>query len=214
MRIRGAALLGCCLLACEMADSSHRTLQPDAGGVQPQYKESGMPAASALEVRDAEADDLFPSSWCTRAGATAGEQSDAMLDIGLDYLAAQKRDCRIRGLTESMTRQQDLDWGNYLIAYTYVMAGCRYLMAVPGGILAFGPANTPAIGIARPLLGRDDVAGLVKPYLDLFGERLRLSDRQRESVEAHLLVTAQPEIDPRALGVLSRCGNTGTDGGT
>jgi hypothetical protein len=215
MRIRGPALLGCSLLACDVTDTPPGTLSSDAGEREPRTKESGMTAApAAVEVRDAAADDLFPSNWCTRAGATGGEQDDAMLNIGLDYLAAQKGDCRVRGLTESMTPEQDLDWGNYLIAYTYVMVGCPYLIAVPGGILAFGPANTPAIGVARPLLGRDDVAALVGPYLDLFSERLRLSGRQRDSVEAHLLATAQPVIDPRVSGGLSRCGDAGADGGT
>jgi hypothetical protein len=209
-----ATLLGCGLLACDAEDTAPPVLQRDEGGLEGRDVDSGVQARPDADVRDAATDELFPSSWCTRAGATVGEQADAMFAIGLDYQTAPVQDCRIRGLTAGMTPDQDLDWGNYLIAYTYVMAGCAYLMKVPGGILAFGPGNTPAIGMARPLLGRDDVAVLVDVYLDLFAANLRLSDRQRDSVEAHLLATAEPEIDPLASGVLSRCGDAGVDGGS
>jgi hypothetical protein len=162
---------------------------------------------------DAGTDELFPANWCTRAGATAAEQAEAMLNIGSDFYALQTRDCRTRGLTEGMSHEQRLAWENYLIAYTYVMAGCRYLMTVPGGILAFGPGNTPAIGVARPRLGRDDVGVLSELYLGVLSERLKLSSRQSESVRAHLLATVADEIDPLASGVMSRCGDAGVDGG-
>jgi hypothetical protein len=35
-------------------------------------------------------------------------------------------------------------------------------MTVPGGILAFGPANTAAIGVPRPPIGEDDVTVLIE----------------------------------------------------
>jgi hypothetical protein len=212
-RLGGAALLGCGLLACDATDSTPSIPQSDPGELNPRGADAALPPMPLEEVRDAGFEDLFPSNWCKRAGATVGDQADAMLNIGLDYLAAQKRDCRVSGLIEGMTTEQDLEWGNYLIGYTYLMAGCSYLIPVPGGILAFGPANTYAIGLARPPLGRDDAAAVIELYLGLFGEALKLSDRQRDSVAEHLLVAAELEIDPGASGVLSRCGDAGVDGG-
>src|SRR5262245_8399909 len=126
--VPSAAVLGCYLLACYPADDTSVLSRSDAG--EPWGKEySTIPPATDTDVQ---ADAPFPANWCARAGSTASQQAQSMLDIGHDYLEFQKRDCRTSGLTAGMTRKQDLDWGNYLIAYTYVMTGCHYLTRVRG----------------------------------------------------------------------------------
>ena len=210
---RSTALLGCCLLGCNAANEANAVILSDAGeGASPGDASASPDEPTRLSL-DAGPDELFPANWCTRAGTTAAAQANAMLEIGSEFFTLRTHDCRTRGLSEGMTGEQSLAWENYLIAYTYVMVGCRYLMTVPGGILAFGPANTAAIGVPRPPIGEDDVTVLIELYVGVLADHLRLTPRQYGSVQSHLFAAARPEIEPGASGVLSRCGDAAADGG-
>jgi hypothetical protein len=93
------------------------------------------------------------------------------------------------------------------------MAGCPLETGpLDGGILAFGPGNTPAVGAARPDLGPDDVERLTTHYVAAFGDALSLDEDERTLIRAHLLLTAQADIDPAASGVLSICGDSADAG--
>jgi hypothetical protein len=93
------------------------------------------------------------------------------------------------------------------------MMGCPvYEDPVAGGISAFGPANTAVLGVNRPALGRDDVTHLIDFYLAAFVQERSLSVDDQERLSAYLWKAAEPEIDPGATAVLSRCkGDAGVD---
>ncbi len=151
----------------------------------------------------------FPAAWCERAGSNVGARECALADIAFTYLNAQSAACETSALTRGMGPSQAIAWYNYLITYTYGMAGCDLLSPLPGdGINDFGPGNTPAVGVERTLLGRDDAAFLIGQYLAAFGAALRLSETEGAAVEAHLWRAAEPQIDDAVFAVLSACGKS------
>jgi hypothetical protein len=142
---------------------------------------------------------LLPD-WCgpergeLDAARKVGEISDA-------YLNAQRTACA--GLTQGIALSS---WSKYIYDYTYVMAGCTDLAAPPpGGILKFGPANTRAVGLVGAALSAEDVDLLVEIYVRTFAQALSLSSEERALVEAHLLRTAEPEVDPSLPAGLAVC---------
>lgn len=155
----------------------------------------------------------FPTDWCARAGSGIAAQTRFFSGIVDDYTLAQEEDCATAGLTSELSDDLYPDWLNYLIGYTNAMVGCPLIDGpVPGGILAFGPANTPALGVVRAPLGRDDAERLIASYLDAFARALLLSDAERAAVESHLWGTAEAEIAAGASRTLWRC--DGADAGT
>lgn len=155
----------------------------------------------------------YAPDWCARAGAEASDRPDTFFTVALAYADAQSTDCASSGLTDSLDPDQSIAWLSYLIDYSFVMAGCSLETGpLDGGILVFGPGNTPAVGAARPDLGADDAERLTTYYVAAFGDALSLDEEERVLVRDHLLLTAQADIDPAASEVLSTCGNSADAG--
>ena len=153
----------------------------------------------------------FPANYCARAGAGPLERRAVALAIVMTYDSTRSNDCRTAGLTPRWNSDEAKPWWDYLFKYTTLMAGCPLIMGeIDGGILLFGPANTAAIGLQRPQLGRDDAQLLIDQYLDAFAAALSLADVERAAVEDYLWGTAASELGTGVSGVLSRCG---VDGG-
>ena len=171
-------------------------------------------AALAAGQGPAEEPSSFPAHWCPRAGATEQEWVATVTEIAKNYSAATDQDCETQGLTAAFDHQNRTDWRNYLVSYSLLMAGCPLLFGpVDGGILAFGPGNTVAIGVPRPPLGKDDAALLIERYTAAFAAALDLQPEQADAVTTHLWQTAQAQIDPAASETLSVC-PTGADAGS
>jgi hypothetical protein len=175
--------------------------------LSPVLIDAGLESAPELATTAATspATPLLPD-WC---GAARGAALDAALKIGEisdAYVNAQRVVCE--PLTREMLEERRAAWRTYVYDYTRVMAGCVDLdMPPPGGILAFGPANTPAVGVPRPSLSRSDAALLIDAYLSAFVSALSLASEEEALVEAHLWRTAETEIDPGQVAALLVCGN-------
>jgi len=109
-----------------------------------------------------------------------------------------------------MTEVQKDAWWDYLLNYGIHLAGCPLVVdPVPGGSLAFGPSNTPAIGVAHPPLNREDIELLLELYLERFALTFALSITEVSSVAAHLRTVAQPEITNFGVTAISVCEGAG-----
>jgi hypothetical protein len=87
------------------------------------------------------------------------------------------------------------------------MFGCPLLgEPVVGGTSAFGPANIPALELARAPLGRDDATLLIQQYVTAFAAELQLDTGQRALLEAFLWEAAEQDIDASSSATLSVCG--------
>jgi hypothetical protein len=191
------------------------TRAPDASVVpatEGDAGDAGVPLDPSPDASTGGMNDLFPADWCDRAGDEAS-RATVLLNVAFGYATAQTTDCATAGLTSSLTEDQQAGWFNYLGVYTNAMLGCPpEFGAVDGGILVFGPANTPAVGASRPALGEDDVERLTAQYVAAFGDVIGLDEEERAAVTDHLLLTAQAEIDEEASGVLSTCGGAADAG--
>jgi hypothetical protein len=154
---------------------------------------------------------VYDPDWCARAGDEAS-RTFTFLSVALTFDQAQSMDCTTAGLTSSFDGSQFEAWASYLLDYSLAMAGCPLEFPVDGGILVFGPGNTPVVGAARPDLGADDVERLTTHYVAAFGDALGLDEDERGEVRDHLLLTAQADIDPAASEVLSTCGDSADAG--
>jgi hypothetical protein len=193
-----------------LIDASDAGLVPAAGGGD-DAGDAGIRPDPSPDASDG-MDGLFPADWCDRAGDEAA-RSTALLSVAFAYATAQSTDCATAGLTSSLTEEQQAGWFNYLGVYTNAMLGCpAEFGAVDGGILVFGPANTPAVGASRPALGEDDVERLTAYYVTAFGDVIGLDEEERAALSDYLLLTAQAEIDEEASEVLSTCGGTADAG--
>jgi hypothetical protein len=150
--------------------------------------------------------------WCGSEDAGATDAPNAIAAISSAYLAAQLVVCR--SMTEEMSSAQLTAWEVYIYDYSRVMAGCLQIkMPPPGGILAFGPANTAAVGVLRSPLSREDARLLIAEYLSAFVRALALDSDDRALVETHLWRTAEFEIDASLPVGLSVCAEGGDAGG-
>ena len=142
---------------------------------------------------------------CLLAGADAVEREDTFTDVVFAYYM-QTDECRTRGLTSAMSRTQEGDWLRYLINYSHALFGCGLLFdPLPGGVGAFGPANTDAVGIPSPMLGGDDAALLVDIYLNSCTTALPLASADLAELRARLEAAAQPHIGASLSARLSEC---------
>jgi hypothetical protein len=155
---------------------------------------------------------VYEPDWCARAGADEASRPLVFFGVAFAFDQAQSMDCATAGLTSSFDGTQAEGWASYLIDYSLAMAGCPLEFPVDGGILVFGPGNTPAVGALRPDLGADDVERLTTHYVAAFGDALGLDEDERALVRDHLLLTAQADINPAASGVLSICGDSADAG--
>jgi hypothetical protein len=150
---------------------------------------------------------VYDPDWCARAGDELS-RTLTFLGVALAFDQAQSTDCATAGLTSSFDGSQVEAWASYLLDFSLAMAGCPLEFPVDGGILVFGPGNTPVVGATRPDLGADDVERLTTHYVAAFGDALELDEDERAEVRDHLLLTAQADIDPAASEVLSTCGDS------
>jgi hypothetical protein len=148
----------------------------------------------------------FPADWCARVGGTTG--LTAVLDIVSAYDAAVSMNCETAGLSSAaaLTREQYDEWFNYLIDYTFLMAGCVPDYELPeGGIRVFGPANTPVTGATRAPLSSKEAIVLTDHYVQAFATVVMLRPAAQGALRAYLLQVAQADVDPAAKGALSTC---------
>jgi hypothetical protein len=180
------------LLALACYESEARFSPAARAPVRPLVLDGGQEMSSAVGLSGEGATLL--GEWCTRAGEDSTMQLvtiDAIVD---DYRAEQAALCA--PLTSQMDPAQSSAWTTYLASYTRFMAGCLNVdVPPPGGILAFGPANTAAIGMPQPALSQDDARILIGAYAGAFSSALALLDTDRELVEAHLSGTADRVVD-------------------
>jgi hypothetical protein len=185
---------------------------PPTGAVPP----DPVPPASLLSVPDGGVDAsvpppapvaTFPADWCARLAGLP-----AAIRITNAYNAAVRGACLTAGLvawSELSDEQYDQyeDWRSYLQDYTFLMAGCVPDYEPPeGGILVFGPGNTPLIGVPRSPLSPNEALLLVEDYVQAFASELGLTAEERDAVRAYLLqVVAAETDDPAAIGSLSTC---------
>jgi hypothetical protein len=174
---------------------------------------SGTPAATDVAASGAVNDagpDGFSAPWCAGPGQDVLARLEVMYWITRDYESDRTADCETAGLLSQPIEELRAAWWDYLIGYSAALAGCPPLpVEVPGGIRAFGPANTAAIGVPRPRLGMDDVSSLISKYMAAFAAELGLTADERQAAEMHLWTTAEGEMDPSASDVLSTCDASG-----
>lgn len=164
-------------------------------------------AADAIEVSP---DAGFRVRWCQETAEDPGGRTEVLADVALGYEATRSDDCRTRGLLPDLDALQQRNWLDYLIGYSVVMLGCPARSTpVPGGIRAFGPANTAAIGLSHPLIGRVDVETLIGQYLGSLHAHVPLLDPESDQIEAQLRITAELVIDATVAAGLSTCSSDG-----
>jgi hypothetical protein len=101
-------------------------------------------------------------------------------------------------------------WLDYLIGYSTVMLGCPPRSTpVPGGILAFGPANTAAIRLPPPPFGRDDAELLIRYYFSSLSASVPLSESEGAYLTARLQEAAELAVDVTMTAGLSTCSSDG-----
>jgi hypothetical protein len=191
------------------------------GGGDPGANDSVSPAALIPEVRDAgnlvsfDLDATAPESpllgnWCVRSVSDAADPVRALADVADAYLAVQRDVCP--RLTGALTPGQLSSFRTYIYDYTSVMAGCgNATRPPPGGILAFGPANTPAVGADPGPLSEADARVLTDAYVTVFAQAFGLDGADRALVEAHIERSARAAIDP-GLPSLSLCASVNDAG--
>lgn len=177
------------------------------GGIQSTMESTGNPPETRTNAA------LPWGDWCARTGSDIGMAAQTAVMIALSYWGVQEEDCRTAGLTSDLTFDEGTLWLDYLAGYTYLLMGCPLLgEPVPGGISAFGPANTAARRANISGLGRDDAALLISQYVEPFSLEVQLDAVQRDALEALLWEAAEAEIDPMATATLSTCEGSSTDG--
>jgi hypothetical protein len=203
-RILGVmSLVGCRSSVDDLPASSTDTMRAPASPVIEPLAQSGD---LGPEGASATGNGLFPGDWCGRLGATDGQALTSVNIVIASYGMAQAMSCETAGLTANMRDDQIENWRQYLRNYTYLMAGClpRY-ETVEGGIRAFGPANTPYVGIMRGPLAAAEAHTLTDYYVRAFALGAGLQPAEIEAVRAHLLQAASTEIDAFAERTLSTC---------
>ena len=127
--------------------------------------------------------------------------------IAQDYDAHRSADCRTAGLLPPLDAARRDEWWDYLLNYSNALAGCPLVVTpLPGGVDAFGPANTGAIGIQHPLLTELAAELLIEQYLAAFTSGFELTASDASLVEVHLRSAAAAQIQPGASDWTSRCG--------
>lgn len=190
--------LAALILACA-CDRSERRREAAASGAESDATRS---QGSALDPGSTPPE--LPA-LCLLAGADAVEREDAFTGIAFDYYV-ETGACRTHALVSALSETQVGDWLTYLINYSHALFGCGLLFdPLPGGVDAFGLANTEAVGLASPMLGTEDAALLIDIYLDSCANELTLTSAQQAELREHLEAAAQPRIDASLTAGLSDC---------
>jgi hypothetical protein len=152
--------------------------------------------------------------WCARMGLSIDDGYDVSIDAADAYWTAVSEDCACSGLISGLNDDQQGDWFNYLIEYSYLFTGCPLTQDPPqGGLAVFGPAYFGDLDLESPRLGRDDVLRLSEDFTSALVTMLGLSDSDRAAVERVLASSAEQQLDPGLSGVLSQCGGDSGDAG-
>lgn len=210
--LQGYWLQGCCLIAClslvhcrgSDATPTQRLgrATPDSSAEDARTTPPGV-AGSGSGAEAPAATGGLPD-WCSRL-----DGAPATIRIVNAYHASVRMNCAIAGLIsdEALTDPQYSEWRSYLELYSGLLAGCSYDIDTPaGGILVFGPANTPFVGADRAKLSNDEARLLIEAYVQAFGDELLLGAGERDAVRTHLSRAASSEIDPVSSGSLATCG--------
>jgi hypothetical protein len=145
------------------------------------------------------------TALCLLAGADVVEREDSFTDIAFDYYA-QTNECRARRLVSAMGDTQSGEWLNYLINYSHALFGCGLLYSpLPGGVDAFGPANTEAVGIPNLTFAAEDAALLIDIYMNSCTNELPVPGADIAELRARLAAAAQPNVDANQTVRISEC---------
>lgn len=177
-------------------------------GGEPRTESATRAAGPVLDAPPSEGsppdESTLPAS-CLRAGADAVEREDSFTSIVFEYYV-QTDQCPTRGLMSAMSNTQGDDWLVYLLNYSHALFGCGLLFdPLPGGVGAFGLANTDAVGLTSPMLGADDAALLIDIYLNACSNELAMTSAELAELRGRLEAAAQPRIDPDLSSRLSDC---------
>jgi hypothetical protein len=149
-------------------------------------------------------------AFCERAGAMPIDRLANLLIIAQRYDEASIGDCRTTGLLAGLEDQPHDAWWDYLLNYSNALAGCPLIVTpLPGGIAAFGPGNTAAIGLPHPPFTREAAGLLIEKFLSAFSAGFGLAESERGLVEAHLWEVANVTIAEDATAWMSRCSDAG-----
>lgn len=160
-------------------------------------------------ARDTPAEGVF-GNWCARMGVGVDDAGDACIDAAVSYFDAVTEDCAVSGLVSGWSRDQTIDWGNYVIDYMYLFTGCPFEGEPDeGGLAVFGPAHLEPAGLPSPELGADDARRLSEHFTTALVTMLALTESDRVAVERVLSASAAQQIDAHLSGVLSQCAGNG-----
>lgn len=157
------------------------------------------------EARDTPIEGVF-GNWCARMGVEVDDATDACIDAAIAYFDALTDDCTVSGLVSGWSRDQTIDWGNYVIEYMYLFTGCPFEgEPEQGGLSVFGPAHLEPAGLPSPALGLDDALSLSEHFTTALVTMLALTESDRVAVQRTLAASAAQQIDANLSGVLSQC---------
>jgi hypothetical protein len=160
-------------------------------------------------ARDTPIEGVF-GNWCARMGVGSDDAGDACIDAAISYVEAVQEDCAVSGLFSGWSRDQLIDWGNYVIDYMYLFTGCPFESEPEEGALSvYGPAHLEPAGLPSPELGADDARRLSQHFTTALVTMLALTESDRAAVERVLAAAAAPQIGGNLSGVLSECAGNG-----
>lgn len=195
-RLLVGVVIGAC--ACNGAEARTESAARSAGPGLSAPQSEGSPPDELSTLKE------LPAS-CLLAGVDAVEREDSFTSIVFEYYV-QTDQCQTRGLVSAMSDTQMDDWLVYLLNYSHALFGCGLLFdPLPGGVGAFGLANTEAVGVASPMLGADDVALLMDIYLTGCAKELPMTSAELAELRRRLEAAALPRIDPSLTARLSDC---------
>jgi hypothetical protein len=189
----------------------------DSTGGRPAQKDSAAAPVSPVAGDDDTTPTGTPFAFCERAGAMPIDRLGILLLIAQHYDGACIQNCRTVGLLPDLDEERRGAWWDYLLNYSNALAGCPLIVTpLPGGITAFGPANTAAIGVSHPPLTREAAGLLIEQFVAAFGTGFGLAASERSEVEEYLWAAATAMMAIDASDWMSQCSADAgvSDGGT
>jgi hypothetical protein len=195
-RLAAAVVIAAC--ACKGGESRPEGAAPSPGA------ERGASEAETSSAVERPGPPELPA-LCLLAGADEGQRDMAFTNITFAYYT-RTDDCLTPVLSSAMSSDQVGEWLYYLLNYSQALFGCGLSFEpLPGGVGAFGLANTDAVGIPSPMLGADDAALLIDVYLNSCTNELPVPNTELAQLRGRLEAAAQPRIDPSLAARFSGC---------
>jgi hypothetical protein len=197
--------------ACSEASSPYYVASTDgraspASSERAANEEGGAFADTAGGGDDLTAPSGIPFAFCERAGAMTIDRLGILLAIARHYDEARIEDCRTAGLLPDLDEQSSKVWWDYLLNYSNALAGCPLItMPLPGGIAAFGPANTAAIGLSHPPFTQEAAGLLIEQFLRAFVAGFGLAESEEGMDEEYLWRAAAATVEEDASDWMSQC---------